>query len=323
MPFNSLQNIDDLINEEVREEILQEVPQESAVLTLGRRLPDMPTSVAKMPVLSILPIAYPVNGANGLKQTTEVEWTHKHLTAEEIAVIVPIPKSYLDDSSYDVWGQVKPLIKQAAGKLIDSMVIYGTDIFDSWETDLGAAGLVARALAASQTLVQSSYDDLYGAVLGEEEDGTAGLFGMIEEDGYGVTGVIAALTMKRKFRGCRDADGNPIFKSGANIGNTFATGDLDGARVLYPLNGAVDSSQSLLIAGDFSKLVYAIRQDLSFDISDQGTIFDNAGKMIFSLFQQDMIALRATIRLAVAAPNPINPIQSSANLRCPFAVMTA
>ena len=52
-----------------------------------------------MPVVSALPTAYFVSGATGLKQTTEVNWADVTLTAEELAVIVPVPQSAFDDSA--------------------------------------------------------------------------------------------------------------------------------------------------------------------------------------------------------------------------------
>ncbi|NLV74050.1 MAG: hypothetical protein GXY52_05140, partial [Chloroflexi bacterium] len=40
-----------------------------------------------------LPTAYFVDGETGLKQTTKVEWANVMLSAEELAVIVPVPQS--------------------------------------------------------------------------------------------------------------------------------------------------------------------------------------------------------------------------------------
>ena len=61
-----------------------------------------------MPVLDMLPMAYFVNGDNGAKKTTKQAWDKKFITAEEIAVIVPIPEAVLDDAEYDIWAEVKP-----------------------------------------------------------------------------------------------------------------------------------------------------------------------------------------------------------------------
>ena len=70
-------------------------------------------------------IAYFVNGDSGQKKTTKQAWDKKFIIAEEIAVIVPIPESVLDDSDYDIWGEVKPRVTEAFGTKIDGAALFG------------------------------------------------------------------------------------------------------------------------------------------------------------------------------------------------------
>jgi len=96
MPYNSVitsSNMAGLIPPEYTDEILSKTVEQSAVMRLARRLRDMPTSTRTMPVVSALPTAYFVDGETGLKQTTKVEWANVMLSAEELAVIVPVPQS--------------------------------------------------------------------------------------------------------------------------------------------------------------------------------------------------------------------------------------
>ncbi|MCP5087417.1 MAG: phage major capsid protein, partial [Rhodobacteraceae bacterium] len=130
MPFNNLisrTDTDALIPETVSRTIIQHVPEQSAVLNLARRLPNMTTNQRRMPVLSILPTAYFVDGDTGLKQTTEVNWANKYLNAEEIACIVPIPESVLDDADYPIWSEVRPLVEEAIAVTIDAAILHGTN----------------------------------------------------------------------------------------------------------------------------------------------------------------------------------------------------
>lgn len=322
MPYDSVIYGDDvsaLIPVEVSNEIISKLPESSAVMRLARRLPNMSSSQVRTPVMSALATAYPVNGPKGLKQTTEVNWENKYIDAEEIAAIVPIPAAYLEDSNYDIWAEVRPQIQEAIGKVVDAMVMYGTGIWSTWTTNLGAAGLVALATAASQVVSLAAYTDLYEALLGETGAGVPGVIGKIEADGFMATGYIAHLSMRSKLRNCRDADGQPIFKRSMQDGTPY---ELDGSPILFPTNGSV-SSIYLLMAGQWDQLVYRIRQDIRYEVFKEGVIQDGTGAITHNLMQQDMVALRATIRLGFALPNPINRVQETAASRCPFAFLTA
>lgn len=322
MPYNSVISRTDaaaLIPEVVSNEMLQNVPQRSAVMQLARRLANMSTAQTRMPVMSALATAYFVNGDTSLKQTTEVTWSDKYVDAEELAVIVPIPEAVLDDANYDIWGQVRPSLEEAFGRAIDAAVLYGTNIPASWTTDMGAAGLVAGILAASQGISLASYTDLYEAILGETAAGTSGLFGLVEADGYMVTGSIAAMAMKRMLRNMRSVDGVPLFQNSMQAAGQYT---LDGAPILFPTNGAI-SATYYMISGQWNQLVYAMRQDITYKILDQAVIQDTSGNIIYNLAQQDMIALRAVMRLGFALPNPINRMNETAATRFPFAYLTA
>jgi HK97 family phage major capsid protein len=306
-----------LIPEEVIREIQAGVTTSSAVLSLARKLPNMARAQSRIPVMSALATAYFVTGDTGLKQTSKVEWANKYIDAEELAVIVPVPQAVLNDADYDIWNEVKPSITESIGKAVDAAVLYGTNIPASWTTDLGAAGLVAGALAASHNVALSGYTDMYEAVLGETDAGTSGLFGMIEDEGYMVTGSIADLSMKRKLRNVRSEDGIPIFQTSMQQPGQFI---LDGAPIIFPTNGSV-SSTYLLISGMWNKLVYAIREDMTFAIATEASIHDASGTLVYNLFQQDMVALRCIFRLGVALPHPVTRLDAGTGF--PFAYMTA
>ncbi len=322
MPYNNVISRSDaaaLIPEDVSAEILKNVPQQSAVMRLARRLPNMSRAQKRLPVLSSLPTAYFVSGDTGTKQTTEASWGNKYIDAEELAVIVPIPEAVLDDAGYDIWGEVRPLLEEAIGIAFDKAALYGTNIPASWTTNMGAAGLVAVMTAASQVVSLSAYPDLYAAILGETDAGVAGVVGQVEADGFLVTGHLAHPTFRGKLRNCRDTLGNPIFQPSMTQRGSYT---LDGASIDFPLNGAI-SSTYYTICGDWSQLVYAFRQDITYKVLDQAVIQDAAGNIVYNLAQQDMVALRAVVRVGVALPNPINRVNETAATRCAFAALTA
>lgn len=315
MPYNSV--IDRtgaaaLIPEDVSREIVQGVPEASAVMQLARRLPNMSRKQTRMPVLESLITAYFVNSDNGLKQTSAVEWDNKYINAEELAVIVPIPEAVLDDADYDIWAEIRPQIVEAFGKKFDEAVLFGTDAPAAWPNSIKVA-----AAAASHTIDLSTQiaaeQDLYDIIMGE-----SGLLAKIEEDGYMANGHVAAMTMRAKLRGLRDSNGVPIFLSSMQDSGRY---ELDGEPVLFPRNGAIDPTSALMFTGDWSKLVYSMRQDITYKMLTEAAITDGAGNIIYNLAQQDMVALRAVMRLGWQVPNPINRVNPTEATRYPFAVL--
>lgn len=329
MPYNSMTSRTDvasLIPEEVQREILSDVAATNPLLQLARRLPDMSRAQRRLPVLSALAMAYFVTGDTGLKQTTEMAWANKYIDAEELAVIVPIPQAVLDDNDYDLWSEIRPSIVDAINLAIVQAVLFGTNIPASWTTNMGAAGLLAKIVAASQTVDLSTQvaagEDVYDVLLG-----ASGVVSLVEQDGYMVNGHIAALSMMGKLRGVRAKVyngssaanlGEPIFKADMQGTTRYA---LDGQPIYFPTDGAIDPAVALLFTGDWTKLVWAMRQDLTFTIATEATIQDNSGNVMFNLFQQDMVALRAVIRLGFALPNPINRVNTNSTTRLAFAAL--
>ena len=312
-----------LMPEELSRDIIQSVPQQSAVMTLANKAPNMSRAQRRIPVLSVLPTAYFLNpgptartDASDItrKRTTRQMWENKYLDAEELAVIVAVPETVLADSDYDMWGEIRPKLLEAFGLAFEQAVFYGTNAPAAWPDDI-----VAAATAAGNVVILGTGDDIYDDILGED-----GVISKVEEDGFMVNGHAAALTMRGKLRGLRDDNGQPIFKALYKEGVQGATRyELDGEPVYFPRNGSMVASLSELISGDWTQLIYAIRQDVTWKVLTEAVIQDEAGNILYNLAQQDMVGLRAVMRLAWQVPNPINRIQETEDDRYPFAVLGA
>lgn len=311
-----------LMPEEFQRDIIDHVPEQSSVMALAQRAPNMSRAQRRIPVLSVLPTAYFLNPGPAArtdesdiarKKLTRMMWENKYLDAEELAVIVVVPESVLDDSDYDIWGEVRPKLLEAFGLAFDQAVFYGTNAPAIWPDPV-----VASAMAAGNYVPIGSAGDLYDDIMGEN-----GVIAQVEQDGFMVSGHVSAMTMRGKLRGLRDSSGNPIFKALYKEGVQGATRyELDGERMIFPRNGAVDEAQSLLIAGDWNQLVYAIRKDITWKVLDQAVIQDPVnGEILYNLAQQDAIALRSVMRLAWQVPNPINRLQPDEDERYPFGVL--
>ena len=303
-----------LMPEDVATEILGNIAGDSVVMNLGRRLLNMSRKTRRMPVWSTLPQAYFVNGDTGLKQTTGASWDNVFIEAEEIACFVVIPDAVADDADYDILAECKPGIVSAIGKTFDQAVMYGIGAPSSWPDPL-SIGIEE----AGHRVTLGDVGDLYDDLMGE-----GGVLSLIEEDGYFPSGHVAALRMRAKLRGLRekdingDATGLPIFTS-AQMADGPTTYALDGEQLMFPRNGAMDPARSLLIAGDWSQLVWSIRQDLTYKVITEGVITDANNNIVINLPQQDSSALRVVFRVGWALPNPINLVNEDEATRYPFA----
>lgn len=295
-----------LIPEERAREIIQGTVEQSAVLSMGRRLANMTAKQTKLPVLDSLPIAYFVDGDTNQKKTTKQAWDKKVIYAEEIAVIVPIPEAVLDDSDYDIWGEVRPRIQEAFGTVIDEAVLFGTGKPTNWRT-----GLVPSAVSAGT--VKALGTNLYDDIMAE-----GGVIDLVEQSGFFVSGHLADISMRAKLRGLKDGNERPLFLSNMQNGATYS---LDGSTMRFARNGAWDKATALMISGDFSQLVYSIRQDITFKLFTEGVVQNTDGTIAYNLMQNDMVALRAVMRLGWEIPNPINALKRNKTERFPFAVL--
>jgi HK97 family phage major capsid protein len=298
-----------LVPEQVRNDILKQLPYSSAVLNLSMRV-DMATSQARMPVISALPTAYFTNGDTGMRQTTEINWSNKFLNVEEINAIVPIPKNVVEDTTYDLWGTAKPLLINAAGRTLDAAVFFGVNKPSSWPSDVATA-----AAAAGNTVARGTNATAAGGLAGDISDAMA----TVEADGFTATGVVTQRSYLGRFRQVRSTQGERLLDVDLN------NKKIEGADYQISMDGLwpTGSGAAELFVGDFTNSIVGMRRDFTWDIWDQAVIQDNTGAIIYNLAQQRMVALCMTFRVAWQVANTINYSQPTEASRYPFSVLHA
>lgn len=314
MAYNNVTSRTDaaaLIPEEVSNEMMGKATEQSAALSLFRRVP-VGRAQVRFPVLSALPVAYFVGGDTGLKQTTEVAWSNKFLNIEEIATIMPVPDNVVADVEANIWDEAMPLLTEAFGRTLDAAIFFGTNAPSSWPADVTTA-----AVAAGNDVTEAA-TAAQGGFFGDLDN----LYEKIEADGYEVDGFVASTSAKSKLRKARDTQGR-------KLDETRVAGDLmtlDGLPVAYAMRGLFPAgggagTNTRLFAGDFSRFVLGVRQDITMKILDQAVIQDNTGAIMFNLAQQDMTAVRLTFRVGWQVSNPINNEQATEASRYPAGVL--
>jgi hypothetical protein len=318
VPLNAYNNLTSradaaaLLPEEVSNQMLtnlQERAQGSAVLKTFTRVP-VSRGQVRLPILSALPVAYWVTGDTGLKQTSEVNWANKFLNIEELAVIVPIPENVVDDAGTPIWDQVQPLCEEAAARLIDGTVTFGTNAPASFPTNI-----VAAAAAAGNTVTIGTNNASKGGIVGDHAD----MLSLLEADGFDATGGFAARSVRGLARQARNSQGDRLGE--VTVDRTGI--ELDGVRYEHVMRGLwpTSSGTAQLVAIDGAEFAVGVRSDINWKLLDQAVIQDNTGAIIYNLAQQDMVAMRMTMRVGWQVSNAINYDQAVEASRYPAATL--
>ncbi len=310
MPFNNVisrTEVQALIQEQVSSVMLEGLENQSAALSLFRRI-DVPTNQTRFPVISALPTAYFVTGDTGVKQTTEVNWANKYIDVEEIAAIVPVPDAVIEDAGFDIFGAVRPLLEHAIARTLDAAVFFGTNKPTAWP-----AAIVTSAVAAGNVRARGTAAPNQGGLAEDVNQ----LLATLEGDGYAATGFAANTTMRSRFRGARDTNGQLLADVSGGVTNIW------GLPTVYPMAGLWPTGLSAaeLFALQAENFILGIRRDFTVTVHNEGVITDGAGLIQYNLMQQDMTAIRIVFRAGWQVSNPMNYQEGTEANRYPAAVL--
>lgn len=267
-------NLSGFIPAEVSNEIIAGITRGSAVMGLAKVVP-MSTPEKVVPVLSKGVGAYWVGETEKI-QADAAEWIYPKLVAKKLAVMVPISSEALNDSTIDVFAEHKDLIAEAFATAFDSAALFGT------------ASPYGVGKSIIEKIVASGNEFTKGSVVGQEIGGdVADVMGLIEADGYDVNAFTGPIAFKNSLRKAKDDAGNAIFRDITSD----APAEVYGQPLGYVRNGAWDSTKSKLIAGNFDFCLVGVLQGIEYKIATEATVGTT------NLFEQDMVALRATMRI--------------------------
>lgn len=266
-----------LIPEAYRNDFLENIISASAVLSSFTTI-RIGTKVNTFPIVSALPTAgfvtEQVDNAAGTKPTSQMTWANKTITAEEIAVIVPVHENVIADSTVDLWSQIRPRVAEAIGAVLDDAVLFGTGKPASWRD-----GLVPDAISEGQVATISNTDDI--------ADCFNDAFAHVESHGYDVNVIYSGPAMRSRLRGLRATDGTFIY---ADLRNGAGREAVYGSDMYVVRNGVWDDTEALALVADRSKLVVAIREDIEYKVLTEATVGG------INLAEKDMVGLRVKMR---------------------------
>lgn len=269
-------NLKGFVPTELANGIMDEIARGSSILQLSEVKP-MKSDTMKFQVWADKPGAYWVGESERIN-TSKASWIFPEMHAKKIAVIIPVTKEKLNDTTIDVFGELKPQIAEAFYTAIDKACLFGTA--SPFEKNVLGVATAANNVITRNT---QSLDLDISDVMAE-----------IEDKNLDPNGFVGHYGIKKELRNLRDANGNQLAVLGMKENSLY---DLP---LSFSRNGGFDKAQAELLCGDWSKSIVGIREGIEFEILTEATLQSvtmGDGKPL-SLAENDMIAIKATMRLA-------------------------
>ena len=255
-------------------DIIKDVTRGSSILRMSK-IENMTSEKKKFNVLVDGPGAYWVGEGERI-QTSGAQWIHPEIVAKKLAVIIPVTKEKLEDSTINVFSELRPDIAEAFYRAIDAACIFGTN-------SLFTTNIMKSITENNMTVTDNTNIDI----------AVSDAMALVEENGYDPNGFIGRVGVKNMLRKLRDSNGAPAYVNG-----TSGT-ELYGRPIEFVRNGAWDNTKADLITGEWKYSIVGIRSGISYEILKEATLqgtLDTDGKPL-SLAEQDMVAIKATMRL--------------------------
>lgn len=268
---------------DVSAEIMQKAQEESAVMSLARRI-TLPGRGLTIPVITSDPEAAWVD-ETAAKPVSNPGLNTKIMQAYKLAVIVPFSDEFRRDL-FSLYDALVARLPRALAAKFDATVFHGTapgSNFDTFasvtaQTISGSGNSVYKALVAAETGIATAGGILNGFAMSPQGKGE----------------MLASV----------DDNKRPLFINSVADG---AIPRLIGAPVAYSKAAYKAGTSSpavadvLGFAGDWTQAMYGTVEGIKIDMSDQASLPIGADSAMISLWQNNMFAVRAEIEVGFRA----------------------
>lgn len=271
-------NLQGFVPTEQAKEIMKDIARGSSVLRLSKVEP-MTSEKKKFSIMTEGAGAYWVGETERI-QTSKASWIFPEMEAKKLAVIIPVTKEKMNDTTINVFEELKPTIAEAFYKSIDAACLFGTSS-PFVKNIYGVANGIGNKIALETNGV------------GKLDLDVSDVMALVENAGHDVNGFAGHYGLKNKLRKLRDANGNQLFVSGVDQTELYAN------PIEFVRNGAFDKTKAELIAGNWNYSLVGIREGIEYEVLKESTLFSVTmadGKPL-SLSENDMVAIKATMRL--------------------------
>ena len=181
-------------------EIMKDVARGSSILRLSKVEP-MESDTKKIPVMTDGPGAYWVGESERI-QTSVATWIFPEMNAKKLAVIIPVTKEKLNDTTINVFAELRPAIAEAFYTAIDAACLFG--INSPFAKNIFGVAQDAGNVVEVGTNPKLDLD-------------ISDVMALVEDAGFDVNGFAAHYGIKNSLRKLRDENGAPLFAAGTNF----------------------------------------------------------------------------------------------------------
>lgn len=269
-------NLAGFVPEEQATEIIKDVARGSSILRLSKVEP-MESDTKKIPVMTDGPGAYWVGESERI-QTSVATWIFPEMVAKKLAVIIPVTREKLNDTTINVFAELRPAIAEAFYTAIDAACLFG--INSPFAKSIFGVAQDAGNVVAVGTNPKLDLD-------------ISDVMALVEDAGLDVNGFAAHYGIKNSLRKLRDENGAPLFAAGTNQNELYNN------PIEFVRNGAWDKAKAELIAANWNYSLVGIRQGIEYEILKEATLqsVTMADGKPLSLAENDMVAIKATMRI--------------------------
>ena len=262
-------------------EIIKQVTRGSSILRLSQ-VQILESDNKTFPVMLQGPGAYWTEEASRI-QTSTASWDFPEIQAKKIAVIVPVTREKMQDTTINVFSELQPYIAESFHTAIDVACLFGVN-------SPFAKNIYDAAYNRGQVIVVGTNDTSGKEHLDLDISDTMAL---VEKNGFDVNGFAADIAFKNSLRKLRDANGNQLYVPNVDQNTLYAL------PIEFSRSSVWDETKAACICGDWKYAIVGVRSQIEYTLLDQATLHTvtMADGRPLSLAEQDMVAIRATMRL--------------------------
>lgn len=252
--------------------VLKEVAESSAVMQLGKYVEMGGKQEVTTQIQTDGLSAYWVNETEKIK-TDKPEVVPVKLRAHKLGIILLASREALNYTWARFFEDMKPQIVEAFQRKIDEAGILNVNN--------PFANSVEQATATAKTAIKGAIN--YDNVLALQDK--------LYDADVEANGIVSKVQNRTALRESRDGNKVSVFDRSANT--------VDGIQVVDLKSNQM--KKGTLYAGDFDHLIYGVPYNITYKISEEGqisTVTNEDGTPV-NLFEQEMIAIRATMDVAV------------------------